>query len=322
MNDEKVRFICENSVAVGAEARRRGRKNITTIDNKKRTQRRIQQRTYRQRKQQTSLGLERERQEYYHQIGECQKNIVLQELRSISAFSLLTDLEELCNKLDIFMEADIQSRLKDCKTSWLNDENGILGVPFEARPVDAMSDHLQEEAKCLASRSRNSVFDDQNSKISDKLAKTSDRADGYLPRHTAFYYLQSKALSNTLGQMDSTDPNVLKMTFIEAAFSDSHKHMNIQCLPSQSLRERLSMLPDTSVVNNIVKCIIKGSRCWGHDPLDAASWEMPEALFQTYWYICDEDLLITTNQWRSLHHQPPIKWDSSGSNPSPPQCDC
>jgi hypothetical protein len=322
MENENILFISENNVSVGAEVRRRGRKNIITYGNDKRTQRRIQQRTYRQRKLQRNLGTKHEKEEYCRQIVEYQKKIVLQELHSITAFSLLSDLEEICSTLAIPLDGEIQHRLKDCKTSCFNDENGIVEMSFESGPGQAVKDLLLTETKSLASRSRNSVCDDQRTVVSKRLTKENDQADGYIPNHTAFYYLQCMALLNTLNETNYSGPNVLKMSFIETAFSDSHKYTSIQCLPSQSLRERLAMLPDTSVVDSIVNCIIQGSKCWGHDPLDTASWEMPEALFQDYWYICDEDLLKTTNQWRSLHHRSPIKWSSSGSNPSPSKADC
>lgn len=38
---------------------------------------------------------------------------------------------------------------------------------------------------------------------------------------------------------------------------------------------------------------------WGRDPWDATGWEISERFAKTWWFLVDEELLKTTNFWRS-----------------------
>lgn len=136
---------------------------------------------------------------------------------------------------------------------------------------------------------------------------------GPIPRHVALYYIQSQYLKKLTDPDKEYPPSGLDPTPLELALSDKVRfHPRLRFLPCPKLRERLILFQDVLEINAVVDHIVKGAICWGRDPLQNSSWELPEVLFYDYWFICDEDMLRCTNKWRLLSGKPAIVWDSAG----------
>lgn len=136
---------------------------------------------------------------------------------------------------------------------------------------------------------------------------------GPIPKHVALYYIQSQYLKK-LGHPDKAQrPSGLDPTPLELALSDKVRmHPRLRFLPCPKLRERLLLFQDVLDITTVVDHVVKGSICWGRDPIQNDSWELPELIFYDYWFICDEDMLRVTNKWRLLNGRAPIVWDSAG----------
>ncbi|KAH8554123.1 hypothetical protein BGW37DRAFT_517868 [Umbelopsis sp. PMI_123] len=136
---------------------------------------------------------------------------------------------------------------------------------------------------------------------------------GPIPRHVALYYIQSQYLKKISSPGKPFRSSGLDPTPLELALSDKIRfHPRLRFLPCPKLRERLVLFQDVLDINVVVDHIATNAICWGRDPLQNGSWELPESLFYDFWYICDEDMVRNTNKWRLLNGRPPIIWDSTG----------
>ena len=74
----------------------------------------------------------------------------------------------------------------------------------------------------------------------------------------------------------------------------------IDIIPFPGFRNRI--LHSINVINleTLSRDLTDGAfSVWGRDPSDATGWEISERFAKTWWFLVDEELLRTTNFWRS-----------------------
>ncbi|CAM0142075.1 hypothetical protein VKS41_004221 [Umbelopsis sp. WA50703] len=134
-----------------------------------------------------------------------------------------------------------------------------------------------------------------------------------IPRHVALYYIQTQYLKKLFDPNGNHPHTGLDPTPLELALGDKIRiHPRLRFMPCPRLRERLMMFQDVVDVDKVVAYIVQNAICWGPDPVQSKNWELPEKLFQDYWFICDQTMLNNTNGWRALDGRPPIVWDNAG----------
>lgn len=317
-----VRFVLENRASSGFESRTRGRKSIDTTTTDKQSRRRMHQRAYRERRQQHVSVIEGERDRYCKQVLQLQRRLRATSQSTKTALSILQDLEKICSTSNLPLQHSTREMMENIKANIAKQRTAhrcegsndvATDVAIWSRRESAGKDAAVTTTKTLGqdilqtSKDTDTTYTHPDETMNPAIHKP------YIPRHTALYYLQTQALLKQSEQSSSKGKSALDSTFLEVALNmNDQAHVNFKCLPSQSLRERILLFQDIVDVTKLVNNIIKGGICWGLDPLDTASWEMPEILFQDYWFICDEDLVRTTNKWRLMHGRSPVVWDSSG----------
>lgn len=309
-----IKFVLENNTSSGCERRRRGRKSMDVIPTNmdRQSQRRLHQRAYRFRKQQHASEIEADRDQYCKAASQLEKELLSTTKKIDSLFTILQEMEQVFSSNNIQMQDRMKEQLKDLKKCRQRRQSLTEPTQLSARqlkPRDA-NDSASPDNESHAADTRETV---------SRNYQQSTRRNPYIPQHTALYYLQTQALLKQSEQAASKGKNALDPTFLEIALKmNDQENVNFKCLPSQSLRERILLFQDIVDVTKVVNQIIKGGICWGFDPLDTASWEMPEILFQEYWFICDEELVQSTNKWRLEQGRNPIVWDSSGRHVKKP----
>lgn len=82
----------------------------------------------------------------------------------------------------------------------------------------------------------------------------------------------------------------------------------IDALPFSGLRQRLIMLQDDLVMDDVLLSFLQYSRLHSDDATNAANWELGAGFFAANRELLDRDAIAITNSWRSTRDEKPLSF--------------
>ncbi|KAH8548139.1 hypothetical protein BGW37DRAFT_507597 [Umbelopsis sp. PMI_123] len=84
----------------------------------------------------------------------------------------------------------------------------------------------------------------------------------------------------------------------------------VDIIPWASMRDRLIMNLQVLEESTFKEDVHKECTIWGGDPLFTQCWEISPVFFRKYWFLCDKDMVKTSNFWRAQRGETFLKFDN------------
>jgi Domain of unknown function (DUF3425) len=84
----------------------------------------------------------------------------------------------------------------------------------------------------------------------------------------------------------------------------------IDIIPWPSMRDRIIVNLCAIDIERFMDDIHEHCRVWGGDPLFTQGWEIGPVFFQKYWFLCDKEMVKTSNFWRRQRGETYLRFDN------------
>ncbi|KAI9283737.1 hypothetical protein BC943DRAFT_327579 [Umbelopsis sp. AD052] len=88
----------------------------------------------------------------------------------------------------------------------------------------------------------------------------------------------------------------------------------IDIIPWPSMRDRIIVNLCAIDIEKFMDDIHEHCRVWGGDPLFTQGWEIGPVFFQKYWFLCDKEMVKTSNFWRRQRGESYLRFDNLASS--------
>ncbi|OZJ02372.1 hypothetical protein BZG36_04435 [Bifiguratus adelaidae] len=134
----------------------------------------------------------------------------------------------------------------------------------------------------------------------------------YIGNLTAFAIIRNEYNKQAADPHYGARPNLLPTPLQMEHQKTKHMDPRINLTIVPGVRDKILIFEDLFDLNTMMLLLRIHLVCWGSDPTVISSWEYPESYFVKYWYLCEQELVDSTNYWRRLHGKPKIQWDPMG----------
>ncbi|KAI8579491.1 hypothetical protein K450DRAFT_199494 [Umbelopsis ramanniana AG] len=84
----------------------------------------------------------------------------------------------------------------------------------------------------------------------------------------------------------------------------------IDIIPWASMRDRIILNLSVIDIERFMDDLHEHCNVWGGDPLFTQGWEIGPVFFQKYWFLCDKEMVKTSNFWRRQRGQTYLRYDN------------
>jgi hypothetical protein len=84
----------------------------------------------------------------------------------------------------------------------------------------------------------------------------------------------------------------------------------IDIIPWATVRDRIIVNLCAIDIERFMDDIHEHCKVWGGDPLYTQGWEIGPIFFQKYWFLCDKEMVKTTNFWRRQRGETYLRFDN------------